>query len=227
MNTDDMVEPMKMNGRQQAAPEHMKPTPQDHELISALVDGQLSGDDFARALVVCEDDEKALASWSAYHLIGDVLRSSELTVHAGDAAFLTRLRARLDQEAVPARPVQGAAVAAAGPVHALEEPASANDGSYRWKLVAGFASMAAVAAVAWNAGAGLLAPVVAPQLARSETPAASQQVLVVSEQGTMVRDARMQELLAAHKQFGGTSALQMPSGFLRNATFEAPPADRR
>ena len=27
-------------------------------------------------------------------------------------------------------------------------------------------------------------------------------------------------LLAAHKQFGGTSALQMPAGFLRNATFE-------
>jgi sigma-E factor negative regulatory protein RseA len=28
------------------------------------------------------------------------------------------------------------------------------------------------------------------------------------------------EMMAAHKQFGGTSALQMPSGFLRNATFE-------
>ena len=28
------------------------------------------------------------------------------------------------------------------------------------------------------------------------------------------------ELLAAHKQLGGNSALQMPAGFLRNATFE-------
>jgi sigma-E factor negative regulatory protein RseA len=26
--------------------------------------------------------------------------------------------------------------------------------------------------------------------------------------------------MAAHRQFGGTSALQMPTGFLRNATFE-------
>ena len=85
-------------------------------------------------------------------------------------------------------------------------------------------SLVAVVAVAWNAGSGLLAPSAAPQLARSEAP---QQVLVMSEQGPMVRDARLQELLAEHKQFGGTSALQMPSGFLRNATFEPPQGARR
>ena len=38
----------------------------------------------------------------------------------------------------------------------------------------------------------------------------------------MIRDPRLDELLAAHKQFGSTSALQMPAGFLRNATFESP-----
>lgn len=38
----------------------------------------------------------------------------------------------------------------------------------------------------------------------------------------MIRDPHLDELLAAHKQMGGTSALQMPSGFLRNATFEGP-----
>jgi sigma-E factor negative regulatory protein RseA len=37
----------------------------------------------------------------------------------------------------------------------------------------------------------------------------------------MLRDSRLDELLAAHKQFGGTSALQMPAGFLRNATFDS------
>jgi sigma-E factor negative regulatory protein RseA len=36
----------------------------------------------------------------------------------------------------------------------------------------------------------------------------------------MIRDARLDELLAAHKQFGGASALQQPAGFLRNATFQ-------
>ncbi len=38
----------------------------------------------------------------------------------------------------------------------------------------------------------------------------------------MLRDARLDELMAAHKQFGGTSALQKPAGFLRNATFDGP-----
>lgn len=38
----------------------------------------------------------------------------------------------------------------------------------------------------------------------------------------MIRDPRLDELLAAHRQYGNTTALQMPAGFLRNATFEAP-----
>jgi sigma-E factor negative regulatory protein RseA len=38
----------------------------------------------------------------------------------------------------------------------------------------------------------------------------------------MIRDPRLDELLAAHRQLGGASALQAPAGFLRNATFEAP-----
>jgi len=59
----------------------------------------------------------------------------------------------------------------------------------------------------------------APQLAQTPAP---QQLVVASPQGPMVRDARLEELLAAHKQLGGTSALQESSGFLRNATFETP-----
>ena len=38
----------------------------------------------------------------------------------------------------------------------------------------------------------------------------------------MIRDPQLDELLAAHRQLGGASALQMPAGFLRNATFEGP-----
>lgn len=204
----------------------MKPMTQHSELISALADGQLASEDFARALAACEADAQALDSWNTYHLIGDVLRSPELMSHAADTAFVARLRVRLSQEpvlvAAPALPevrhVQ------AGRVGRIGE-AAANDASFPWKLVAGFASVAAVAAIAWNAGAGLLSPSAAPQLARTEP--APQQVRVASEQGTMVRDARTQELLAAHRQLGGTSALQMPSGFLRNATFESPQGERR
>lgn len=208
----------------------MTPTPQNPELISALADGQLASEDFAQALAACEADAQALDSWNTYHLIGDVLRSPGLTAHAADAAFVARLRTRLDQEPAfgPAPVVAPAAglqqkTPADLPDHSPQREAS-NDANFRWKLAAGFASIAAVAAIAWTAGGNLLAPSAAPQLAQSE---ASQQVLVASERGTMVRDARMLELLAAHKQFGGTSALQMPSGFLRNATFETSQGERR
>ncbi|MDO9359289.1 MAG: sigma-E factor negative regulatory protein [Polaromonas sp.] len=198
----------------------MKPTTQNSELISALADGQLAGDDFAAALAMCETDSTALASWESYHLIGDVLRLPQLQAQAVDNAFVERLRARLAQEQAV---VAAVPMATPAPVPVRADKA-ANDSRFTWKLVAGFASLAAVVAVAWNAGSGSLSPAAGPQLARTEAP---QQVLVMSGQGPMVRDARMMELLAEHKQFGGTSALQMPSGFLRNATFETSQGERR
>ena len=207
-------------------PPTMKPKTQNLELISALADGQLSGENFALALSVCADDADALWRWEAYHLIGDVLRAPGSMAPARDAGFVTRLKARLVQEpglaAATFLTLAPERVMPVGSAHEGQRRDAANDSNLRWKLVAGFASIAAVAAIAWNAGGGLLVP--APQLARQD---AAQPVWVVSEQGTMVRDARMQELLAAHKQFGGTSALQAPSGFLRNATFEPAQSERR
>lgn len=202
----------------------MKPTTHNCELISALADGQLAGEDLATALALCETDGQALTDWGTYHLIGDVLRSPGLVPQASDAAFVMRLRARLAQEPVLAVVPEMTALAQP-PAAAVPERRAANDDRFTWKLVAGFASLAAVVAVAWSAGAGLLSPPVVPQLARSE--ASPQQVLVMSAQGPVVRDARLQELLAEHKQLGGISALQMPSGFLRNATFDASQDERR
>ena len=40
--------------------------------------------------------------------------------------------------------------------------------------------------------------------------------------GVVLRDPQLEALLSAHRQFGGASALQMPAGFLRNATYDAP-----
>jgi sigma-E factor negative regulatory protein RseA len=97
---------------------------------------------------------------------------------------------------------------------------AANDGIFRWKLAAGVASLAAVSAIAWNAWGGLGSDSGA-QLAQASAAA---QVLVASPQGVVVRDARLEELLAAHRQLGATSALQEPSGFLRNAAFDQPQA---
>ncbi len=205
----------------------MKPSTQTSELMSALADGQLGGEDFAAALQACQHDESAFASWAAYHLIGEVLRSPAPVVHGADLAFLGRLSQRLAQESQAPLPsahrppvaldsvAQARGKAGADVVH--HRGAASNDSNLRWKWVAGFASLAAVSAIAWNAS-GLLMPAAAPQLAQGS----AQQVVVASPQGPIVRDARLEELLAAHKQLGGASALQVPSGFLRNATFETP-----
>ncbi len=194
------------------------------ELLSALADGELAGAEFAVALEACQrDGDAAFASWSSYHLIGDVLRSPASGLRAADAQFLARFNQRLNQ---PHN--QGAKAYSAGlePVAEKIQPAmvsgpdrriASNDGSFRWKLVAGFASLAAFASVVWNIS-GLSSPASTAQLAQAQVPL--QQVLVASPQGPVLRDAGLEELLAAHRQLGGRSALQEPSGFLRNATFE-------
>jgi sigma-E factor negative regulatory protein RseA len=48
-------------------------------------------------------------------------------------------------------------------------------------------------------------------------------VAVSTGQGILIRDARLEQMLAEHRQYGGMSALQMPAGFLRNATYDTAP----
>ncbi|MEP6791568.1 MAG: anti-anti-sigma factor, partial [Ramlibacter sp.] len=160
---------------------------------------------------------------------GDVLRSGELALGSGGAApsaFLARLQLRLEQEAAPVKPVVAMDLTATQ-VHSTaaadlfpSQNEAANDSSFRWKLVAGFASLAAVAAIGWTVGGGLGTR--AEQAQMASAPPAQGTTLAGAERPVMIRDPRLDELLAAHRQLGGTNALQMPSGFLRNATFEGP-----
>ena len=73
----------------------MKPSLQTSELISALADGQLAGEDLAAVLQACGQDDSALACWGTYHLIGDALRSPASRALGADMAFLARLNQRL------------------------------------------------------------------------------------------------------------------------------------
>lgn len=195
------------------------------EQLSALADGQLRDEAFAQAMAYAATDS-GRAHWHAYHVIGDVLRSSELAA-PHDAALLDRVRAQIAQEPRPEGLVSGEltqVVAAAS-----TDVRVANSGVFQWKLAAGFASLAAVAAIGWNAYTGLQMPAGSAQLAAAPVTAVPAQpaAVAVTERSSggqpiMIRDPRLDELLAAHKQFGSTTALQMPAGFLRNATFEAP-----
>ena len=190
---------------------------QTQELISAMADGQLRGEAFARGVEVAAADPVALEAWHTYHLIGDVLRTGEFTPGTVTTAFLSRLQARLQHEgrvaAVP-RPDSGATPAAKPDA---AQRMAANESSFRWKLVAGFASLAAVAAIGWTVTSAFNKPEQA-QLAAGQHGT----VLAGGERGVMIRDPRLDELLAAHRQLGAASALQAPAGFLRNATFEGP-----
>jgi len=185
------------------------------ELVSALADAQLRGEAFARGVEQVTADAQAREAWATYHLIGDVLRSADLAAGTPPDRFLARLQQRLAAEPVPQRPVLPV-VATEAVAPAQAERAAANDTGWRWKLVAGMASVTAMAAVAWNlAGGGTAAQ---PQMAAA--PAGSAQVVATTEAGTMIRDARLDQLMAAHRQFGSANALQTSAGFLRNATFE-------
>lgn len=197
--------------------------------VSALADGQVQADVLAHVAASVGGSDHARAAWHSYHLIGDVLRSNDLADCRGDHAFVARLRARLVQLPAASAPMfvdrpETAPLATVGERGAIRPASiSANDGVVRWKWLAVAASMAAVAVVGLNlaglgfgSGAGRL---IALSTA-SGSPAAVQ--ATPAEPQVMLRDPRLDELLAAHRQYGGASALQGPAGFLRSATFEQP-----
>jgi sigma-E factor negative regulatory protein RseA len=197
-------------------------TPVVDDRMSALADGELQGDEFAQTLAACERDPALLASWNDYHLIGDVLRSPDLLATRNASPFLTRLQSRLAQEAIAPVAQTDALPPALPPTltsFSAVTQTAANDSVFRWKMLAGVASMAALAVMIWT----MAVPTSSTGSQLAQNPASTDAVLVASPQGVIVRDARLDEFLAAHKQVGGSSALQMPSGFLRNATFETSP----
>ena len=177
-------------------------------MLSALFDGQAGAENVLANLPVAAGHNMH-SDWNCYQLIGDSLRSSSTASRLGaDPVFLQHIRARLTQEVID-KPATTAV--------AVPSTTAANDHQFRWKLVAGFASLSAVAAVAWSLSGAFLGAS-APQLAQGQ---AGPTLVAASPEGPMIRDPRLEELLSAHKQLGGTS-LQVPSGFVRNAGFESP-----
>jgi sigma-E factor negative regulatory protein RseA len=207
----------------------MKHRGEDLERLSELVDGEADSATAARLCVAWQGDAALRETWHAWHLIGDALRSQDLASPAAhDAAFLQAVRARLATEPVALAPQRrGVAEAPVGtlPARAAERPAR------RWSgpvaIAAGFMAVAGALLV-------MQAPQTqsGPALASGSTAAdvtnvaalpalaadAATEPQVVSAGDRLIRDARLDRYLAAHKQFGGSSALGVPSGFLRSAT---------
>ena len=216
------------------------------ERLSALLDGELDTAAIGQACAHWRESAESRSTWHAYRLIGDVLRSDDLAGDpARDAGFLRALRARLATEpvvlapqplAIEPEPIVVPPVAA----HAVGEIGA---GARRWHwiaptavaagfvAVAGVLTLTRVAGEAPNRAAGTdIARVAAPASIAAPAPltatgltgpgpiGAEPQTFVAS--GQVIRDARLDRYLAAHKQFAGSSALGVPSAYLRNATAE-------
>ncbi len=208
--------------------------------LSALADGELTQQQFDRLLATSLDASEQFAAWQSYQLIGDVLRGEPVAARRAPQDFLAGVRAGLvhSPDDVAKRPSLGSP-----PVETVRHVRgeAANDAVLRWKRVAGVASVAAVMALSWALVRGVDAPGVvnAPQLAQlpaagstndasrslsaAREPKSGTFVVVNTDQGRLIRDPRLEQMLAEHRQYGAMSALQMPAGFLRNATYDDSP----
>ena len=209
--------------------------------LSALLDGDASQAD--TALAAWRQDPAARADWHAYQVIGEAMRSDDVTCRAHhDAAFLARVRARLADEPVVLAP----AASAAAQVVAASAPVRNAGRRTAWAapvaVAAGFIAVAGVLVVTRVAAPGGGAPESASALAsssglapalgglqtvssgdllRSSTPGA--QAASTSGSGALIRNADLDRYLAAHRQYSATSSLSVPGGVARNVTVTAPP----
>jgi sigma-E factor negative regulatory protein RseA len=204
------------------------------EQLSALADGELEAAEVAALCTSLRHDAALRESWHAFHLIGDVLRSEDLAQSAAhDQAFLVALQARLAKEPTVLAPER-----VLEPVIEVGLPDEGDRSqarkSWRWPTLATAAMVAGVSTVvgmgAWKAIEGPAALQSAAWVTPTDlstalnvnplttvwnqpSPAASSAVSPV-----LIRNANLDRYLQAHKQFAGTTALGVPSGFLHNAT---------
>lgn len=85
------------------------------EILSALADGQADADEAARASGAWRHHPQARASWHAYHLIGEAMRSPDQVQVSDSAVFLQRMRARLAEEPVVLSPQAAQSVGRGAP----------------------------------------------------------------------------------------------------------------
>lgn len=172
------------------------------EQLSALYDGQLDPEQAAALVKASLADGSLMLQWRSISAIHTVLLAQQGGLNAQPVA--------VSQSAAVQIPSQEAA----------------NDGLFRWKMVAGVAALAAVGSLVWGllgaagdkAGLPQAGVMANNQAAPAVNAAGSPLIAVGGQEAIMIRDPRLDEFLAAHKQFGGVSALQQPAGSLRSVS---------
>ncbi len=195
------------------------------ERLSALLDGELDESGTRDACARWQADADCRRDWHSWHVIGDVLRSEELAIGAdGDVAFLSSLRLRMAAEPIVLAPAPLPATVAARRRSRWLMPGAAAAG---FVLVAGTFVALRVgdtgtgALVADRSGAGA-AGAVPVGAVNATVPTAAVRTIEpdAATSGRVIRDARLDRYLAAHKQFAGSTAPVWPQAAIRNATVQ-------
>ncbi|WP_296656909.1 RseA family anti-sigma factor [Paraburkholderia sp.] len=196
------------------------------ERLSAFVDGELTAGERPDG-IFSDFDQEGRASWSAYHLIGDVLRSDDLALSAAASqSFMAGFAARFETEphvlapaALPvARPASGGSARGAARILAL-----------RHRIVPTLAVAAAAAMLTWivvpqmhgvgNVGGAQVASVSSSgdgvqRVAMNAVPAQTAAV----QDGNIIRDARLDAYLEAHQQFAQQPVMSDSMPLIQAAT---------
>jgi sigma-E factor negative regulatory protein RseA len=185
------------------------------ERLSAFVDGEGldASESFDR--VLAELDHVDRTTWSAYHLIGDALRSDDLAAHpARSQAFLAGFAARLEAEPHILVPAQAASRPAASVLRRRVAPAfavAAAAAVLSWVVVPqwhGGASQGTVQTAATGGNAGGNAGGV-QSIAMTSLPGA--------QEGNIIRDAQLDQYLEAHQQFAQQPMMEGSMPLIRAA----------
>lgn len=198
--------------------------------LSALFDDELMPDEVDSCLVAIGKNPALVDRLCDYQDLRVNLTDPQ---SSSSNAFLQGFRERLAR--AENQPLQ---VPLAAPEHL---PHAANDAVFRWKLVAGLASCATVAVLAWTmvgsrvdtapmmmsqaSPAFSFASPYATQVVQGFSPALARPAAEkveparVDDGAVMLRDAALDEFLRAHGAQAGGMAIENTSGFMRNATF--------
>jgi sigma-E factor negative regulatory protein RseA len=176
--------------------------------ISALMDGEIAAHEVSSAVDLAKDGEGA-AHWREYQLIGDVLRSEDLLHTRSSEDFLKRFSAKLEAEPHLLVP------AVAQRAQAQERPRFLVSPAWVRRIMPSTAVAAAVAAVSWVVVPQLRGPadgadgspaLVAKAAQGADVPAVT---LAAADATPMIRDARLDEYLSAHRQ-SATNGMVVP-----------------
>lgn len=211
---------------------HVSTTTPDRKAVvqwlSAAVDGELMADELSSFQELFENDQmgqSVLQEWHSYTAIGEVLRETNARCVVADSGdFLLHFRQYLAQEETHHRELNSSvsgfkastaqskyATGGAG-LNKSHGSKAANDARF-WKRAAGFASVAAVAALGslvWFSqlptSSGLVAKTNAPNAVLSAAANVDSQNMVGVADGVSQQwepDARWVEYMRTHRQYAG------------------------